>query len=152
MGIIVFGPFPPPSPPPPFCQHFSTFRENHWRSSNHKWLTYGCWKIVGTHLGDLGQGHPATEAGQIFYLIPTVMWEPLIQQLHSLLGISPLSCFHLIKILEKFYQQLFSGFFFVIFPMRFWEWTSESNLEFAVSQPKKCPFAMKQKANTSIKL
>ena len=39
-GLIVFVPFPPPllpSPPPPFCQHFSAFREKPVKliSSNH---------------------------------------------------------------------------------------------------------------------
>ena len=73
-GLIVFGPFapPPPSPLLPFCQHFSTVRE----------------KLFGTHLGDLGSRSLNYRSGTQF----TIKWEPLIQSLQNLIGISPSSC------------------------------------------------------------
>ena len=62
-GFIVFGPFP--LPPPPFCQHFSTFRENPWSfvlQTTRGWLM-GVGKFFGTTSVTLGQGHSATKAG-----------------------------------------------------------------------------------------
>ena len=91
--LIVFGPFPPPSPPPPpFCQHFFNFPGKPLKliSSNHTWLTYGCGNIVW---------HPSRwpwvkviklPKRDAIYLVPRIKWEPFIQSLQNLVGITPL--------------------------------------------------------------
>ena len=61
-------------------------------SSNHTWLTYGCGKFFW---------HPSQwpwvkvtklPKQDTIYLAPMIKWEPLIQSLQNLVGISPLLC------------------------------------------------------------
>ena len=80
-------------------------------SSDHTWLTYGCGKIFL---------HPSRwplvkitklPKRDAIYLVPTIKWEPLIQSLQNLVGISPSSCFPHYEILEKFCKNFFLRFF-----------------------------------------
>ena len=62
-GTYCFGPFPPPPLPPPFCQHFSTFRENFFKPPM---INLWVWeKFVGPISVTFDQGHQATEARRI---------------------------------------------------------------------------------------
>ena len=66
-GCIVFGLFPSP-PLPPLCQHFSTFQETP-EANIFKPHMVNLWvweKFLVSISVTLGQGHQATEAGQIW--------------------------------------------------------------------------------------
>ena len=83
-------------------------------SPNHTWFTYGCGKIVW---------HPSwwpwvkvtkLMNREVIYLVPMIKWEPQIQSLQNLVGISLSSCFPPAKILAKFCPKIFFVIFFCI--------------------------------------
>ena len=104
-GDFVFGPFPPPSPPPPFSQHFLG-KPVKLISSNHTWLTYRCGKNFW---------HPSRWPWvkvtkilkrEVIYFVPMIKWEPLIRSLQNFIVISPSSY------LDKFCLECFFNDFF----------------------------------------
>ena len=111
-GLIVFGLFPPPLPPP-FCQHFSGKTPEHNFFKPHMVDLWVWEKIFATHFGDLGSRSLCYRSA--IHLVPIVKWEPLIQSLQNLGFISPSSYFLPDKILEKFCPKFVLAIFCVEF-------------------------------------